>query len=329
MVVDAVPGIDLVRFVNSGTEAAMSAARLARAFTKRNGLVKFAGCYHGHVDALLVEAGSGATTLGTPSSPGVPADLVKFTLPAEFNDLDSVRRALAAHPGDVAAILVEPVAGNMGLVPPEPGFLQGLRELADASGALLVFDEVMTGFRLAKGGAQELYGVTPDITCLGKIIGGGLPVGAYGGRADIMSMISPLGPVYQAGTLSGNPLAMAAGIATLEIAFEPGAYQRLDRLSARLSEGLRDAAERAGVPTYHTRVGSMVGVFFHPGPVGNYTEAKRSDTARYGRFFHEMLRRGVYLPPAQFEALFVSLAHTEADIDHTISAAAEAFEAVR
>jgi glutamate-1-semialdehyde 2,1-aminomutase len=325
MVVDSVPGIDLVRFVNSGTEAAMSAVRLARAFTKRNCVLKFNGCYHGHVDALLVKAGSGATTLGTPDSPGVPAELVRFTLPAEFNDLEGVARVCRAHADDLAAILVEPVAGNMGLVPPEPGFLEGLRKLADETGALLVFDEVMTGFRLARGGAQELYGVIPDLTCLGKIIGGGLPVGAYGGRADVMKLVSPMGPVYQAGTLSGNPLAMAAGIATLETVFEEGAYQRLDQLSAMLDEGLRDAARRAGVKTSHARVGSMVGMFFTDRPVRNYTDAKTSDVRRYGEFFHQMLERGVYLAPAQFEALFVSLAHSEEDIEQTVAAARESF----
>jgi glutamate-1-semialdehyde 2,1-aminomutase len=328
MVVEAMPSIELVRFVNSGTEATMSAIRLARAFTKRTGIIKFAGCYHGHADALLVQAGSGATTLGVPSSPGVPADLVKHTHLCEFNDLAGVKKIVKEHGKDLAAVLVEPVPGNMGVVLPEKGFLEGLRSVCDKAKALLIFDEVITGFRLGRGGAQEVFGVKPELTCLGKIIGGGLPVGAYGGRRDVMEMLAPLGPVYQAGTLSGNPLAMAAGIATLEVLFEPGTYEKLEAMSARLGEGIRAAAEKAKVPAYHTRVGSMLCTFFTERPaVRNYTEAKTCDTARYGRFFHALLERKIYVAPAQFEAMMVSLAHTDEDIDGTIAAVEEAFRA--
>jgi glutamate-1-semialdehyde 2,1-aminomutase len=327
MVVEAVPSIQLVRFVNSGTEATMSAIRLARAFTRKNGIIKFAGCYHGHADPLLVQAGSGATTLGTPSSPGVPADVVKHTYLCEFNDLAGVKKTAKERSKDLAAILVEPVPGNMGVVVPDKAFLAGLREICDKHKALLIFDEVITGFRLARGGAQELFGIKPDLTCLGKIIGGGLPVGAYGGRKDVMEMMSPAGPVYQAGTLSGNPLAMAAGVATLEVLFEPGGYERLESMSARLGEGIAQAAARAGVTAQHTRVGSMLCTFFTDRPVRNYTDAKTSDTARYGRFFHAMLERRIYIAPAQFEALLVGLAHTDEDIDATVAAAEESFRA--
>ncbi len=319
-----VPGIEMVRFVNSGTEAVMSAVRLARGFTGRDLVIKCEGCYHGHSDGLLVEAGSGLATFGTPSSAGVPAALTSLTLVVPYNDLDGVRQAFAEHGSRIAAFLVEPIAGNMGCVPPAPGYLVALRELCAQHGALLIFDEVMTGYRVGLRGAQGLYGVQPDITCLGKIIGGGLPVGAYGARAEIMERLSPLGPVYQAGTLSGNPLAMAVGLATLEALHEEGAYEQLEVLSARLSDGLAEVAGAAGLPIFQTRVGSMLGIFFQPGPVTDYTSAKRSDTQRYARFFHGMLSRGVYLAPSQFETLFVSLAHTEQQIDQTIAAAAAA-----
>jgi glutamate-1-semialdehyde 2,1-aminomutase len=323
-VVARMPAIEKVRFVSSGTEATMSALRLARGFTGRRKILKFAGCYHGHADALLVSAGSGVATLGIPGSPGVPEGTVADTLVAPFNDLAAVDEAIAAHGRDLAAVIVEPVVGNMGVVAPASGYLAGLRERTARAGALLVFDEVITGFRVARGGAQQLYGVVPDLTCLGKIIGGGLPVGAYGGRADIMSRVAPEGPVYQAGTLSGNPLAMAAGIATLDALDAPGAYERLEALGARLEQGLREAARRAGATVTVNRVGSLLTPFFCAGPVADYESAKRSDTARFGRFFHAMLERGVYLPPAQFEALFLSLAHTDADVDRTVQAAGEA-----
>jgi len=324
-IIEALPSIELIRFVNSGTEATMSAIRLARGFTGREAIVKVEGCYHGHVDALLVCAGSGATTFGTPSSPGVPAPVVATTLIVPFNDLSAARAVFDAQPDRIACCIVEPVAGNMGCVPPVPGYLQGLRDLCDRAGALLIFDEVITGFRVAYGGAQGLYGVRPDLTCLGKIIGGGLPVGAYGGRREIMNLVSPLGPVYQAGTLSGNPLAMAAGLATIEALKEPGVYEALEASSSRLAAGLEQAARKAGVSTYHTRVGSMMGLFFTDGPVTDYASAKRCDTATYGRFFHAMLDRGVYLAPSQFECAFVSTAHSDELIDRTVQAAAEAF----
>jgi glutamate-1-semialdehyde 2,1-aminomutase len=323
----AFPAIDLVRFVSSGTEATMSALRLARAFTGREKIVKFDGGYHGHADGLLVQAGSGPLTLGAPDSPGVPTAAAAATLSVPYNDLHAVRAAFDAHVEQIAAVIVEPVAGNMGVVPPEDGFLQHLRALTREHGALLIFDEVITGFRVALGGAQAVSRVTPDLTCLGKIVGGGLPVGAYGGRREIMELIAPLGPVYQAGTLSGNPLAMAAGIATLRLLSEPGVYQRLETLSARLADGLAAAARDAGVPYTANRVGSMLTGFFCPGPVYDYTTAKRADTHRYASYFQAMLERGVYLAPSQFEAGFVSLAHTEADIDATIDAAGAAFAA--
>jgi glutamate-1-semialdehyde 2,1-aminomutase len=324
-VVRKVPGIEKVRFVSSGTEATMSALRLARGFTGRRKILKFEGCYHGHADALLVAAGSGVATLGIPGSPGVPEGTVADTLVAPFNDLAAVEQVVAAHGRDLAAVIVEPVVGNMGVVAPHEGYLRGLREITARAGALLLFDEVITGFRLAPGGAQQLYGVTPDLTCLGKIIGGGLPVGAYGGRADIMAKVAPEGPVYQAGTLSGNPLAMTAGRVTLDALDAPGVYERLDALGGRLHEGLVRAARKAGVTVTVNRVGSLLTAFFCAGPVTDWPSAKRSDTARFGRFFHAMLDRGVYLPPAQFEALFLSLAHTEEDVDRTVVAAAEAF----
>jgi len=321
LVVEMVPSIEMVRFVNSGTEATMSALRLARGATGRDKIVKFAGCYHGHADALLSTAGSGVLTLGIPSGPGVTAGTAADTISLPFNDLDAVRAAFAESGDQIAAVIVEPVAGNMGVIPPAKGFLEGLREITREHGALLIFDEVITGFRVAPGGAQERYGVLPDLTCLGKIIGGGLPVGAYGGRRDLMEQMAPLGPVYQAGTLSGNPLAMAAGIATLELLREPGTYERLEALGAQLAEGMTRAAEAAGVPLTVNRVGSMLTGFFTEGPVTDYASATAADTTRYARFHQAMLARGVYLAPSQFEAAFVSLAHTPEDLERTAEAA--------
>jgi len=324
-VVETVPSIEMVRFVNSGTEATMSALRLARAYTERSKIIKFEGCYHGHADFLLVRAGSGVTTLGLPDSAGVPEGIAQDTLVAPYNDLQAVDRLFRENRAQIAAVIVEPVAGNMGVIPPEPGFLEGLRELTRTEGALLVFDEVITGFRVAYGGAQALYGVTPDLTCLGKVVGGGLPVGAYGGRREIMEMVAPLGPVYQAGTLAGNPLTMTAGIETLKVLAEPGAYERLEERSARLVDGLRAAAEAARAPVFQTRVGSMFCTFFSGERVVDYASAKRSDTSRYARFFRSMLANGIYLAPSQFEAGFLSLAHSEQDIDRTVRAAEAAF----
>jgi len=323
-IVAAVPSIEKVRLVNSGTEATMSAIRLARGYTGRDYVVKFDGCYHGHADGLLVKAGSGATTLGIPTSPGVPADYARYTLTLPFNDIDAVREMCDGKGAEIACVIVEPVAGNTGVVPPEPGFLEGLREIASRHGIVLIFDEVITGFRLGLGGAQEKFSVTPDLTTLGKIIGGGLPVGAYGGRTEIMDRLAPTGPVYQAGTLSGNPLAVAAGLATLEILARDGTYERLNELGDRLARGLEEAASRAGVNTYHTQVGSMLCMFFTDQPVRNYRDALLCDTDRYARYFHAMLGRGVYMAPSQFEAGFVSLAHTEDDIDETVARATEA-----
>lgn len=328
-VVAAVPSVEKVRFVSSGTEASMSALRVARGVTGRDKVVKMTGHYHGHVDALLVQAGSAATTLGTPNSPGVTAGSTRDTVLCPFNDASAVAEVFERFPNQIAAVIVEPVAGNMGLVPPRPGYLELLRELTERDGALLIFDEVMTGFRLAYGGAQQRYGVRPDVTVLGKIIGGGLPAAAYGARAGIMDYVSPAGPVYQAGTLSGNPLAMAAGLATLRALRVEPPYERLEALSARLAEGLDRAATDAGVPHVIQRVGSMLTLFFNGEPVHNYEDAKRSDTKFFGRFFWEMLARGVYLPCSQFEAAFVSAAHTDADIDATLSAASESLKAAR
>jgi glutamate-1-semialdehyde 2,1-aminomutase len=323
----AYPSMEMVRLVSSGTEAAMSAIRVARGATGRDLLVKFDGCYHGHADSLLVKAGSGGATFGIPDSRGVPAALAALTLTLPFNDVAAVRDLFAARGSEIAALIVEPVAGNMGVVAPVPGFLAALREITEEHGALLIFDEVITGFRVSYGGAQELYGVRPDLTCLGKIIGGGLPVGAYGGRRDLMDHVAPLGAVYQAGTLSGNPLAVAAGLATLKALEDRKGYARLDALGARLERGLRDAAEKADVPFTVNRVGSMLTGFFCAGPVRDYGDAKSADTARYARFYHAMLDRGVYLAPSQFEAAFVSLAHTDGDLDHAARAAADAMAA--
>ncbi|MBI4268759.1 MAG: glutamate-1-semialdehyde 2,1-aminomutase [Candidatus Rokubacteria bacterium] len=325
----AYPSIEVVRLVSSGTEAAMSAIRIARGATKRSVLVKFDGCYHGHADSLLVKAGSGGATFSIPDSGGVPEPLAALTLVAPFNDLDAVKSIFAARGREVAAVIVEPVAGNMGVVAPRPAFLEGLREITRAHGALLIFDEVITGFRVMYGGAQERYGIRPDLTCLGKIIGGGLPVGAYGGARDVMSHVAPLGAVYQAGTLSGNPLAVAAGLATLRQLADRRAYPRLDALGAALEQGLRRAADKAGVELTVNRVGSMLTGFFCAGPVQDYASARRADTKRYARFFHGMLKRGVFLAPSQFEAAFVSLAHTDADIELAARAAEEAMREAR
>ena len=321
------PSMERVRFVSSGTEAAMSAARVARAATKRDKIVKFEGCYHGHADPFLVQAGSGAMTLGVPTSPGVAAAAARDTLLARYNDLDSVERVFARHRGQIAAIFVEPIAGNMGLVPPGDGFLPGLRAVCDREGALLVFDEVISGFRAAAGGAQQIFRIRPDLTCLGKIIGCGLPVGAYGGRADLMGLVAPAGPVYQAGTLSGNPLAMAAGLWSLE-ELSPGLYTHLAQLGARLAAGLADAARQRGVPLQVNAFGSLLTPFFTDQPVRDYQSALAADTGAYAAFFRGMLARGVYPPPSQFEAWFISGAHTSRDIDKTIAAAREAMRNV-
>jgi glutamate-1-semialdehyde 2,1-aminomutase len=329
LVQEMMPKIELLRFVNSGTEATMSVLRLARAYTGRERIIKFAGNYHGHADMLLVDAGSGVATLGLPNSPGVPAGAVAGTLSARFNDLESVRDLFIRFPDSIAAVIVEPVAGNMGLIPPAEGFLQGLRDLTAEFGALLIFDEVMTGFRVHPGGAQTLYGITPDLTALGKVIGGGLPVGAYGGRREIMEMVAPLGPMYQAGTLSGNPLAMVAGSETLKGIQDPAVWQRFDELGVRLDSGLKEAADKAGIPIFQTRVGSMQGLFFTDTQVVDYDTAKTSDTERFGRFFHAMLAEGVYLAPSQFEAGFLSTGHGEKEIDATVAAAEQAFQAIR
>jgi glutamate-1-semialdehyde 2,1-aminomutase len=324
----AYPSMELVRLVSSGTEAAMSALRLARGATGRDLLVKFDGGYHGHADSLLVKAGSGGATFSIPDSAGVPAALAALTVTVPFNDLDAVRDVFRARGGEVAAVIVEPVAGNMGVVPPAPGFLEGLREVTAAHGAVLIFDEVITGFRIAYGGAQARYGVRPDLTCPGKVIGGGLPVGAYGGRRDLMGKVAPLGPVYQAGTLSGNPLAVAAGLATLNALRQGDPYARLETLGAQLERGLRAAAAKAGMPLAVNRVGSMLTGFFTDRAVTDYASARTADTARYAKFFHAMLARGVALAPSQFEAAFVSLAHSARDLDDAARAAEEALASI-
>ena len=319
MICTALPSVDSVRLVSSGTEACMSAIRLARAFTGRDKIIKFAGCYHGHADGLLVKAGSGALTHGIPTSAGVPESYASETLVAEYNDIESVEKFFAANPSGIAAVITEPVAGNMGVVPPAPGFLEALRKVTQDNGALLIFDEVITGFRVGPNGAQGLFNITPDITTMGKIIGGGLPVGAYGGRKEIMEMVAPLGPMYQAGTLSGNPLAVSAGIATLTELSKPGVFERIDGLAQRLTEGVTAAFQKTEIPTTINRVGSMFTGFLNPGPVAGLADAENSDTEMYGRYFHAMQEQGVYIAPSQFEAGFVSIAHTEADIDATIA----------
>jgi glutamate-1-semialdehyde 2,1-aminomutase len=325
LVTEAVPSVETVRMVNSGTEATMSAVRLARGVTGRDLIIKFDGCYHGHGDTFLVQAGSGVATLGIPGSPGVPETCTKNTLSLPYNDTERVKEVFSKKGETVAAVIVEPVAGNMGLVPPGPGFLEDLRSLTEAHGAILIFDEVMTGFRVAYGGAQALYDTLPDLTCMGKVIGGGLPVGAYGGRSEIMKHIAPEGPVYQAGTLSGNPVAMAAGIATLRCLQEPGFYDTLEARSAMLEAGLKEAAEKAGVSVVSNRVGSMLGLFFTDQPVTSFAGAQTCDVALFARYYRKMLEKGVYLAPSQFEAVFVSGAHSQGDIEATVRAAGEVF----
>ena len=328
LIVEAFPAMDMVRMVNSGTEATMTAIRLARGFTGRDMIMKCAGCYHGHADSLLVKAGSGAMTFGVPDSPGVPAALARHTLTVPFNNLVAVRQALEQHPGQVACVIVEPAAGNMGLVPPEPGFLEGLRQVTREHGTLLIFDEVITGFRVAYGGMQTLYNIDPDLTTLGKVIGGGLPVGAYGGRREIMERMSPVGPVYQAGTLSGNPLAMAAGITTLELLRAAPPYAVLAERTAYLVQQTEQAAQRYGVPVYITSLGSMFTVFFSARPIHNYDDASTCDIPTFRRYFAAMLQAGIYLAPSQFETGFLSTAHTDEDIDITLRAGAAALQAV-
>jgi len=324
----AFPSMELVRMVSSGTEAVMSAIRVARGYTGRNKILKFEGCYHGHGDSLLVKAGSGATTLGIPDSLGIPEDLAKHTLTALYNDLKSVKALVSQYPGQIACIIVEPIAGNMGVVLPERGFLEGLRKICDEEGILLLFDEVITGFRVANGGAQELYGIRADLTCLGKIIGGGLPVGVYGGKEKIMERVAPLGGVYQAGTLSGNPLAMTAGIETLELLKSKKIYQDLEKKTSYLTENISRIAEEKGIPLSINYTKGMFTLFFTEGPVRDYRTAKMSDTKRFAQFFIEMMEQGIYLPPSQFEAWFISLAHTQKDLDRTIEACDMAFKRI-
>ena len=328
MITEMVPSMEMVRMVNSGTEATMSAIRLARGYTGRNKIIKFDGCYHGHADTLLVKAGSGVATLGIPGSAGVPPDFVQYTLSLRFNDLDQVASVMQDQGDEVAAIILEPVAGNMGAVPPKPGFLEGLRHWCDQTGALLIFDEVMTGFRVALGGAQALYSIRPDLTCLGKVIGGGLPVGAYGGRKDIMSKVAPVGEVYQAGTLSGNPLAVTAGLTTLKLLSQPGVYDQLEERSGYLFEEMSRLATKHKIPSSMNRVGSMGSVFFTAEKVVDFDTAQTSDTQKFAHMFCAMLERGVYLAPSQFEAAFVSLAHDQEDIDKTLAAADEVLKEI-
>ncbi|ACV62140.1 glutamate-1-semialdehyde-2,1-aminomutase [Desulfofarcimen acetoxidans DSM 771] len=325
MIIEAVPSVEMVRMVNSGTEATMSALRLARGYTGRDKIVKFEGSYHGHADFLLIKAGSGALTLGVPTSPGVPANTAANTITAAFNNTDMLKEIFALEGKNIAAVIVEPVAGNMGVVSPQPGFLESLRDITMSYGSLLIFDEVMTGFRVAYGGAQSLYGIEPDLTCFGKVIGGGLPVGAYGGKKQIMEMISPAGPVYQAGTLSGNPLAVTAGIATLRVLQRPGVYEMLEKKSAALAAGLAEAAADCGARVNFNRVGSMLCGFFTDQKVTDYATAATADTGKYAKFFRAMLQEGIYLAPSQFEAAFMSLVHSEEDIAKTVEAASKAF----
>ncbi len=328
IIVNAVPSIEKVRMVSSGTEATMSAIRLARGYTGRDKVIKIEGCYHGHVDSLLAEAGSGVATFGLPECEGIPTDFTRHTLVVPFNDADAVRQAIEANPDQIACLILEPVMGNMGIIPPQDGYLNELREITSEHGIVLIFDEVITGFRVSYGGAQSLYGVTPDMTCLGKIIGGGLPVGAYGGKEEIMRHIAPEGGVYQAGTLSGNPLAMAAGIAALKALAEPGVYEQLEGRASHLADGLQDATKRRGIDAFHSRIGSMLMLFFTDAEVINAGGARTSDTERYSRYFGGLLERGIYVAPSQFEAGFVSLAHSEEDIDATVRTANEVLSAL-
>ncbi|MFL0759366.1 MAG: glutamate-1-semialdehyde 2,1-aminomutase [Prochlorococcus sp.] len=328
MVIDAVPSVEMVRFVNSGTEACMSVLRLMRAYTGRDKLIKFEGCYHGHADMFLVKAGSGVATLGLPDSPGVPRSTTSNTLTAPYNDLEAVKELFAENPDAISGVILEPIVGNAGFITPEPGFLEGLRELTHEHGALLVFDEVMSGFRVSYGGAQARFGVTPDLTTMGKVIGGGLPVGAYGGKAEIMEMVAPAGPMYQAGTLSGNPLAMTAGIKTLEVLKQEGTYERLETTTQRLIGGIIEAAKEAEVPITGSSIGAMFGFFFCEGPVRNFEDAKAANTELFGKMHRAMLERGIYLAPSAFEAGFTSLAHSEADIEATLQAFRDSFAAV-
>lgn len=328
MVIEAVPSVEMVRFVNSGTEACMAVLRLMRAFTGRDKLIKFEGCYHGHADMFLVKAGSGVATLGLPDSPGVPRSTTSNTLTAPYNDLEAVKALFAENPDAISGVILEPIVGNAGFIPPEPGFLEGLRELTKENGSLLVFDEVMTGFRISYGGAQERFGVTPDLTTMGKVIGGGLPVGAYGGRKEIMSMVAPAGPMYQAGTLSGNPLAMTAGIKTLELLKQEGTYERLESLSQRLINGICESAKKAGIPITGSFISGMFGFYLCEGPVRNFQEAKQTNAELFGKLHRAMLEKGIYLAPSAFEAGFTSLAHSNDDIETTIKAFEASFSEI-
>jgi len=329
IITSAIPSIEMIRFVNSGTEATMTALRLARAFTGRDKIIKFAGGYHGHADGLLVQGGSGLATLSIPGSPGVPESYAANTLVAQYNNSEAVAQILESYPGEIAAVIIEPIAANMGVVPPQPGFLENLRRLTSENGALLIFDEVISGFRVAYGGAQAVFGITPDLTCLGKIIGGGLPVGAYGGKREIMEMMAPVGSVYQAGTLSGNPLAMTAGIETLKAINQPEVYQHLEQATSRLEEGITKAASSSGVSIKISRFGSLLTIFFTASEVFDYETAATADTKLFGRFFQQLLEKGIYWPPSQFEAAFISLAHSDEDIDKTIEAIGQALNNIQ